>query len=276
MKLPAMLALVFCCSSFLQGADAPPAANKLPLKKRTFRLDLSLEDNAQGKIKVEFQGRSQRARTPRTGGGRASALTLEDLVPGKEEITVSDVPDGTYTVYFFSPGYANQFQQVKLDAQTKEPVELKAQLMRIRYAVIRYAYNASGGRELSGTNIVEWRAAVAHWGALPFFSLDWQMIQRGDGSNATRELFGDTLFLNFHRHVRGFGFLEAPKGIAFDQLKEAPASDKYRDENFKAAKGLTLFCRINGDRPEGRGYGKIIVEEITETPPAGIKISGGQ
>jgi hypothetical protein len=197
-------------------------------------------------------------------------------VPGVEEITLAEVLDGTYTVYFFSLGYANQWQQVTLDTQTKEPVELKAQLARTRYAVIRYAYNASGGRELSGTNIVEGRAAVAHWGALPFFSVDWQMWQKADGTNAARGLFGDTLFLNFHRHVRGFGFLGAPKGIAFDQLKEAPASDKYRDENFKAAKGLTLFCRINGDRPEGRGYGKIVVEEITETPPVGIKISGGQ
>jgi hypothetical protein len=100
--------------------------------------------------------------------------------------------------------------------------------------------------------------------------------QKGGNPGAGNGSFADTLYLDFHRQTRGFGFIEAPKGLAFDQLKEAPAGNAYQCRSTKAEKGLTLFCRVNGDRPEASGYGKIVIEEITETPPAGIKIIDGQ
>ena len=47
---------------------------------------------------------------------------------------------------------------------------------------------------------------------------------------------------------------------------------KYECVSMKAEKGLTLFCRVEGNRKDGLGYGKVVVEDITETPPAGIKV----
>ncbi len=45
----------------------------------------------------------------------------------------------------------------------------------------------------------------------------------------------------------------------------------------KAEKGMVLFCRVNGNAAEDcLGYGKILVEEITEKPPENIRIIQGQ
>ncbi len=261
MNLPGMLALALCCSSLIHAAEAPAG------KKRTFRVNLSLEDKRDGKIKAEFK----------TGAlGREVPIVLHDLVPGTEVITLPDVRDGEYYVYFSSPGYASQWQRLELGISRNESDELKAHLFRKRYVVLRYAFNPSGGRELSTNQAKEGRAAVAHWGGLPYFR-DWQIWQKpADEAKAAGALFGDTLFLEFHRFSAGFGFSEAPKGVAFEDLKEAPAGASYQCESVKAVKGLTLFCRVEGDRKENSGYGKIFVEEVTETPPAGIKIIAGQ
>src|SRR6185295_803947 len=101
-----------------------------------------------------------------------------------------------------------------------DPEEAKVQLFRKRYVVLRYAFNTSGRPELSGAGIKEGRVAVAHWGSLPYFGQDWQVWQKGSGDN----MFGDTPYLDFHRFSDGFGFASATKGVAFDDLKQAPAN----------------------------------------------------
>jgi hypothetical protein len=111
---------------------------------------------------------------------------------------------------------------------------------------------------------------LGQWGMLPFLGGDWQVWQK-PGARSGGGLFGDTPFLEFHRMTKGFGFMETPKGMAFDDLKEA-GEGPYHTSNRKAEKGLTLFCRVHGNSEKDQGYGKLTVEEVTETPPAGVKV----
>ena len=148
------------------------------------------------------------------------------------------------------------------------PDSIKVKLYRNRYVVLRYVFNTSGGREFSEFSIKEGRVAVAHWRGLPYFQEDWQIWQKSRGV----DMFGDTPYLEFNRYSKGFGFAQVPKGVAFDDLKEAPAQTEYECMSTRAEKGLILFCRIEGNRKEGLGYGKVLVEDITETPPPGVEV----
>ena len=60
----------------------------------------------------------------------------------------------------------------------------------------------------------------------------------------------------------------------------SPAPDTtqvtYKAENFIAFKGLQLYCRVHGNEKDGVGYGKILVEEVTEKPPADVEVLEGQ
>ena len=251
----ALLLAVIISNNPAHGHEAQIAK----VSKPSFRLDLATEDARQTKIKVEIQ----------TGEVPPKVIKkLEDMLPGSAEMELSGVPDGDYFVFFSSPGYAAQWQTLTVKEGKAEPDKIKAKLFRKRYVVLRYAFNTSGSREFSGKGVTEGRAAVAHWGSLPYFQQDWQIWQKSSGE----DMFGDTPFLDFHRYSDGFGFAKVPKGIAFEDLKEAPTKTEYKCESVKAEKGLTLFCRVEADRKDGLGYGKVVVEDVTETPPAGVKV----
>jgi hypothetical protein len=72
--------------------------------------------------------------------------------------------------------------------------------------------------------------------------------------------------------MRSFGFAAAPAGASFESMDEAPEDDQYKTENVRAAKGLLLYCRVFGNTPQEKCYGKILVEDITETPPSGVRV----
>lgn len=251
----AFLFAVIVSNRPVQGQGAQPAKSKEP----SLRLDLATEDARPARIKVEIKSSEARPKVIRK---------MEDVSSGLAELALSGVTNGNYFVFFSSPGYAAQWQALTVKQGKAEPDKMGINLFRQRYVVLRYAFNTSGGRVLSGRSVTEGRAAVAHWGGLPYFQQDWQIWQKSLGT----DLFGDTPYLEFHRYSKGFGFAKAPKGVAFDDLKEAPAKTEYRCANLKAEKGLTLFCRIEANRKEGLGYGKVVVEDVTETPPAGVKV----
>jgi hypothetical protein len=114
---------------------------------------------------------------------------------------------------------------------------------------------------LAGADVAEGRCAAAHWGQVPHFGGDWQVWQRGD-----------KLHLGFHRSGPNFGFALPPQGTSFNDLKEAPENDRYECKNTLAEKGLILFCRVNGNGPQDRCYGKILVEDVTEKPPPDVEV----
>jgi hypothetical protein len=260
-------AMMICCLGAATLAHASAAdesahgqeAQIAKASESSLHLNLATEDTRQTKIKVEIKT----IETPSKVIKR-----LKGVLPGPAEMALSGVPDGNYLVFFFAPGYAGQWQPLTVKQGKAEPEEITAKLFRKRYVVLRYAFNTSGGRELSGKGVTEGRAAVAHWEGLPYFQQDWQIWQQ----SSDEDMFGDTPFLDFHRFSDGFGFAKGPKGIAFEDLKEAPAETEYKCECMKAEKGLTLFCRVEADRKDGLGYGKVVVEDVTETPPAGVKV----
>jgi hypothetical protein len=133
--------------------------------------------------------------------------------------------------------------------------------------VLRYAFNPLGDRDLKAESVEEERVAVSHWAGPASFSGDWKIWQK----SSEKERFGAVPYLEFHRYATGFGFLRPPAGAKFEDMKEAPQAG-YKCENQKAVKGLILYCRVNDNRREGLGYGKILVEDVTETPPAGVRI----
>ena len=234
-----------------------------PRKASSLRLSLVAEDSQRPKIRVGIQTEVATERFLKK---------IDDVLPGTVDMPLSGVPDGDYFVYFSSPGFAAQWQSLTVKEGKGDPAKMNVKLFRKRYVVLRYAFNTSGGRKLSGANIKEGRAAVAHWGSLPYFQQDWQIWQRSSEDDIFGDtMFGDTPFLDFHRYSTGFGFTNAPKGVPFEDLKEAPANAEYKCESTKAEKGLTLFCRVEADRKDGLGYGKVLVEDVTETPPAGVK-----
>jgi hypothetical protein len=178
--------------------------------------------------------------------------------------------DGGYLAVFSAPGYAAQWRSVALSLGKADPDVVGLKLYRKRYVVLRYVFNPAGGRDFTRPEAQSGRVAVTHWGGLPFFLNDWQVWQKSKGD----DLFGDTAYLEFHRFSEGFGFAAAPKGVKFDELKEAPAGAEYRCQSLKAEKGLIVFCRVQADRIEGLGYGKLMVESVTEAPPRGMQVIG--
>ncbi|MGV3756157.1 MAG: hypothetical protein ACO1QS_12315 [Verrucomicrobiota bacterium] len=227
----------------------------------TLRLDLSIEDQRPANVKAELKSENS----------RNIIQTLPDLLPGTTKLTFPGLTDGNYYVYFSAPGYASQWQRVVIKQGAADKGAFKVTLYRERYVILRYAFNTAGDRKLAGESLKEGRVAAPHWKGLPHFQGDWWIWQKTENGTG---LFGDTPYLEFHRYSKGFGFAKAPAGVAFEDLREAPENSAYRCENTKAVKGLTLFCRIEGNSPQETGYGKVMVEDITETPPPGIPVIG--
>jgi len=223
-------------------------------------LKVSLEDQRRGKITAEIK----------TSGVKGETIkTFNDLPAGTRTVLyATDWPDGDYYAWFSAPGHASQWRAITIKDHQLTPPQLNVELFQARQVVIRYAFNLIGERTLSGANVETGRLTLTHWGKLPHFGRDWQIWQKaatnnvGGDSQSGGQLFGDTPWLEFHRFSPGFGFSPVPAGAAFDDLKEAPADAAYQCENQKAVKGLTLFCRVNGNNPTDIGYGKIVVEDV--------------
>jgi hypothetical protein len=213
---------------------------------------VSLEDNAPGKIKLELKGHSS---------GQETVRALQDIQPGPVTLDLRGLDIDHYLLWASSPGYATQW--LPLDIKRGKAVlgTTDMKLYRKRYVICRYVVNTAGKRGLRGADVAEGRCAAAHWGQVPHFGADWQVWQRGD-----------KLYLDFHRYSPNFGFAPPAQGIPFDDLQEAPENDQYECKNTPAEKGSVLFCRVQGNGPRDRCYGKIFIEDVTETPPPNITV----
>ena len=170
-------------------------------------------------------------------------------------------------IYFHCLGYATKLISIKVTDGKATPKQAKIELFRNRYVVLRCAFNTNGRRELDGDGVKEQRLALSHWTGANPFSQDWWICQK----SSRNTMICDTPYFEFHRYTTGFGFARPGPGTSYEQMKEAPASG-YCCENIKAEKGLVLFCRVNGNAKEGIGYGKILVEAITENPPEDVQV----
>jgi hypothetical protein len=213
-------------------------------------VEVSLEDDAKAEVTLQLDRH-----------------TLLKTAPGDVRIDLPAGSNGAHHVYFHCPGYASQWVYLKIDKGRASPDRAKVKLFRKRYVILRCSFNVNGQRNLEGDGVEEQHLALPHWTGSKYFNQDWRVWQKSNGNM----MFGDTPYLEFHRYCIDFGFKKPLAGTSYEQMNEAPASG-YRCENIKAEQGLVLYCRVNGDAKEGIGYGKLVVEGVTEKPPDDVQV----
>ena len=222
-----------------------------------FPMELSLEDDATAEISIKLEREK----------------TLLKALPGSLKVDLTAAGDGQHNLYIQCPGYATKIFTVQTAGDKASREQVKTRLYRNRYVILRCAFNSRGGRNLEGDGVEEQRVAVSHGTAPKHFWDDWQISQR---SRAGGDTPCDVPYLDFHRISTGFGFKKPAEGVSYEEMKEAPEG-VYRCKTTKAEKGLVLFCRVDGNGPHDRGYGKLLVEDVTETPPKDVQVvSGGE
>jgi hypothetical protein len=251
-------------SQTTETTELSPAATAQPI---SLELKVSLEDNASGSVRMVFEGDG--VVLPLKEPVQAPATV--SLRPFADEALRQSKAESLYA-YFSSPGYATQWVYLQRDGNNVKVQQSDVTLYRKRLTIIRYVVNTTGSRRLVGPDVKEGRCAVPHWGQLPYFGGDWQLWQR-----SAKKLFGQEPYLEFHRHVTGYGFALPPEDASFEGLTEAPENGPYDSfKNIKATKGLLLYCRVQGNTPKDQCYGKLLVEDVTETPPLGIEVANAR
>jgi hypothetical protein len=216
-----------------------------------FPMELSLEDDAKAEISIKLERKR----------------TLQKAFPGTLKLDLTTVGDGQHNLYIQCPGYFTKIASVQTSGDRASLERVKLKLYRNRYVILRCAFNTRGGRNLEGDGVEEEHLALANWTGPRYFSEDWQIWQSSRGGGDTP---CDVLYLDFHRISTGFGFAKPAKGVSYEEMKEAPEGG-YRCKRNLAKKGLVLYCRVDGNQG-GLGYGKLLVEDVTETPPKGVRV----
>ena len=214
-------------------------------------VEVSLEGDAKAEVTLQMDHRQ----------------TLLKMLPGDARISLPAGTSGEHHIFFHCPGYASQWVYLKIADGKMTPDRAKIKLFRKRYVVLRCSFNTSGQRNLEGDDVEEQHLALSHWTGPKYFNQDWQVWQKSNGA----AMFGDVPYLEFHRYCTDFGFKKPPAGTSYDEMNGAPASG-YHCENIKAEKGLVLYCRVNGNAKEGIGYGKLVVEAVTDKPPEDVQV----
>ena len=124
---------------------------------------------------------------------------------------------------------------------------------------MRWAINIKGEPNLVGPNVKQGRAAVA-FGSIPELG-DWSVDQQQ----------GEVKVV-VHRVFKRTGFALAAEKAPFESFEVSPDLDDFDPQGFAFEKGMILFNRVVGHRPETERYAKLLVEDVTEKPPAGIMI----
>jgi formylglycine-generating enzyme required for sulfatase activity len=226
-------------------------------KPKDLDLDLSLEDNRSGLISVKLD--SSQTVLLQTEPTPHATLDCSRLIAGK------------HTLYVSAQGYAKQALHIDVSERGPTPQLLQTRLYRLRYVIIRSSFNMKGGRELSGPDVKNVRQAYSHWGAPRYNGqTDWRIWQ--GGKDQFRDpVYGEAPWINTWMHKNGFGLLRPLASESYENMSVAPETGSLATD-FKAVKGLTLYFYQWGNADKNEGYGKLIVEDITETPPPEIEV----
>ena len=218
----------------------------------------------------------------------------KQLTAGTQVLTFAALPPGKYQLKVKSLGFEEQVRRIEIGTDgsfeappdlgvgNRAPAQRTMVLYRHRYAVMRYAFNPTGGRDLTGPQVVTGRMTLGSMGMLPHFGEDWILWQTQPtfawDEDWQSRMHGAYPTVRFHRVTSDgtSGVQGAPVGLGFDAATEAPANHEYRCEYLRLVEGQVLFFHIRGNTPYGqsRGYGKILIEDITMDPPPGIPIDG--
>jgi hypothetical protein len=269
-------------------------------------VQVSLEDMAQAPITIRIK-RNADGRDVSPSAGRDIASTEEDSQPGALILDLSSLEPGSYSLFVRSPGYSTRILMFDVKGGEANLSPEPVTLFRKRYAVLRYAVNTAGTQTLVGADVESGRCVVAggtdaRLNAQSFASAsarenavvgvtpplpaapDVEYVRRAIAAGSTVPFFGcncgvvqqsKDLYLDFRRYTDEHCFARAPDGATFEQLVKAPRNDTYTCGRIRATPGLTLFSlfsRISGESYKGDCYGKLLVESITEQPPANVEI----
>jgi len=243
-------------SPAVTAASPPPKPTPAP-ESSQFVINLSLEGNKSDEVTISLD--------------RNTRTLLKTRPTRNAVVSCADIRDGSHTIYLHADGYAAQWIKVEITDGKPKTRHYEVKLYRLRYVVLRTAFNLAGRRELTGPDVEEQRFAFTHWTGPKFTrGTDWQIWQAGsEGSD--KDMFGDTPWLDPHRYGKGFGFLKPPTAQDYVEMTQAPESG-YVGQDIKAVKGLTLYFRTQGSSSEDQGYGKLLIEDVTETPPADVEV----
>ena len=189
--------------------------------------------------------------------------TWDNVAPGEVRLQLPKLEIGRYWLMITAKGYALRRFSLEVTQQGILVPQNSVRLFRPRYALLRYAVNTVGERKLTGPNVKEGRVAISS-ARVPDLAGDWSIRQ-------VKEL----ITFSFHRVGvdTGWGFASPPAGALFDAIDLAPQPDQYRSDSIiTAEKGMILLNRIEGNEPGQPRYAKILVEDVTETPPKDIQV----
>ena len=218
----------------------------------------------------------------------------KQLTAGTQVLTFAALPPGKYLLKVNSFGFEEQARrfEISTDGSVEAPSDLglgdrapeqrTMVLYRHRYAVMRYAFKPTGSPELTRPQVVTGRMTLGSMGQLPHFREAWSLWQTQPtfawDKDWQSRMYGACPRVRFHRVTTDgtSGVQVAPAGLGFDAATEAPANCEYQCEELRLVEGQVLFFHIRGNTPYGqsRGYGKILIEDITMDPPPGIPIDG--
>jgi serine/threonine protein kinase/WD40 repeat protein len=238
------------------AAAAPPAgpssAVVSPILNRSqIALDLSVEDDAADLITLTLEEKGP---------------VLLKTKPGRDIVLdCSSIRDGAYHIYYWAKGCAVQW--AKLDMLDGKPTlkSKQVKLYRLRYVIMKSVFNTSGSRELTGPDAKEELQAFTH---LSSIHSDARIMQ--NEAKYRPNAFGDTPWLDTRMYNSGFGFLKTNQ--SYDSMTNAPDTG-YVGREIEVVKGLTLYFRHYAGGQNRQGYGKLLIEDITDTPPPGFVVS---
>jgi hypothetical protein len=237
----------------------PPTISKVPPLGKTadagngrtsgeFAASVHLEDDARVPVTLELRDSL-----------RTTLKTWRDREPGEIRVRLPELEHDHYTLVTRAEGFSPANTQFAVSNAGLTPTNAPIELYRVRYLILRYAINPKGERDLTGADVKTGRVAVL-FGRIPEL-VDWSVGQ-SEGQ----------MKVVYHRALPSTGFTSAAAGASFDNLEMAPPADDYDPSEFSFEKGMVLFNRVVGSRPEEARYAKLIVEDITETRPQDLAI----
>ncbi len=234
--------------TFPRTPDARPSKPEADRTSGQLAIALVEEDNGQTPARLTLSDTL-----------RNTLHVWNDVKPCESSLSLPWLQHDTYRLEATTAGYAPVRHEIKISASGPAPSDLRYEMFRLRYLVVRYVINTKGQRTLTGPNCQSGRVAILV-GAIPDLG-DWSVGQANGAPQAI-----------VHRQVEFSGFAAAPEGSSFDELDVAPGPDDYHPQAFAFQKGMVLFNRVVGHKPENLRYAKLFVEDVTETKPANVRI----
>ena len=234
------------------GADATPSDEAgMPTR---FVLKATLEDGGKTPLSLKLQD-----------GYRRKVKAWTDVQPGELSLEAPKLEPESYLLWVAAKGYTMRFVRVSVSKEGLDIKPDKVELARLRYAILRYDVNVKGKRALIGGDVLPYRVAVTHLGHLPELNGDY-MIRQDRGDDGRKVQF------SFHRIGSNHGFVAAPAGKKFDEIDTAPPPSEYKCEDVTCEPGMILFTRVVGHQANMQRYAKVLIEDVTETPPKDAKL----